>query len=98
MPLYLSQITNNGAIRIIRGGYRLVLSRQQRGQVTGRQRSPDRDPGTRPHCQRLPRRQLSAKADHPWSPAQILGSPITVRSTSLRQGYGSAGEQGQNRK
>jgi hypothetical protein len=56
MPLDLSQITENGAIRIIRGGYRLVSLRQQRGQVTGRARSPDRDPGTHPYYQRLPRR------------------------------------------
>jgi hypothetical protein len=44
MPLHLSQITKNGAIRIIRGGYRLVSLRQQRGQLTGRPRSPDREP------------------------------------------------------
>jgi hypothetical protein len=44
MPLYLSQITKNGAIRIIRGGYRLVSPWQQRGGDRTPARSPDRDP------------------------------------------------------
>jgi hypothetical protein len=77
----------NGAIRIIRGGYRRVSLRQQRGQVTGGARSPDREP-----------RNTSVLS----APAAPLARREGRRTGGLRLNaglfdYGYEHEQGQNK-